>query len=214
MINKIRNLIVLNNLDGYIIPKNDEFFTEYSKTSKLEMVSKFTGSAGFILILKNTNHLFVDGRYTLQAKLQSGKRFKVLEISKINPGNAIYNSKNKIKLGFDPKLFYDFLDKNSFEKNYYDLAHVGLKVPTWYGIEFKTGWEYAYGEFTNPMDYTPKDGLGYVGVGVNVGQGLFIDKRRAQLLKAKQYQQMTVNQRNNVINDLYRDAAQGNNVDD
>ena len=26
MINKIKNLINLNNLDGYIVPKNDEFF--------------------------------------------------------------------------------------------------------------------------------------------------------------------------------------------
>ena len=104
MINKIRNLIVLNNLDGYIIPKNDEFFTEYSKTSKLEMVSKFTGSAGFILILKNTNHLFVDGRYTTQAKQQSGKRFNIHEIPYVWPKDILknYNPKN---IGFDPKLF-------------------------------------------------------------------------------------------------------------
>ena len=64
MINKIRNLIVSNNLDGYIIPKNDEFFTEYSKTSKLEMVAKFTGSAGFILILK------IQITYLLMADIQ------------------------------------------------------------------------------------------------------------------------------------------------
>ena len=31
MINKIKNFIKLNNLDGYVVPKNDEFFTEYSK---------------------------------------------------------------------------------------------------------------------------------------------------------------------------------------
>ena len=55
MINKIKNLIISNNLDGYIIPKNDDFFTEYSKTNKLHIISNFTGSAGFILILKKTN---------------------------------------------------------------------------------------------------------------------------------------------------------------
>ena len=80
MINKIKNLINLNNLDGYIVPKNDEFFTEYSKINKLEIVANFSGSAGFILILKNSNHLFVDGRYTIQAKKQSGKKFKIHEI--------------------------------------------------------------------------------------------------------------------------------------
>ena len=80
MINKIKNLINLNNLDGYIVPKNDEFFTEYSKINKLEIVANFSGSAGFILILKESNHLFIDGRYTIQAKKQSGKKFKIHEI--------------------------------------------------------------------------------------------------------------------------------------
>ena len=73
MINKIKHLINLNNLDGYVVPKNDEFFTEYSKTNKLHIVANFTGSAGFILILKNSNHLFVDGRYTIQASNNLGK---------------------------------------------------------------------------------------------------------------------------------------------
>ena len=108
--------------------------------------------------------------------------------------------------GFDPTLFYDFVDNDFKEKNYYDLAQVGLKIPTWYGVEFKTGWDYAYGNYTNPMDNTPDKGLGYVGIGVNLGKGLLMDKRRAQLLKAKQYQQMNINERNSLLNDLYRDA--------
>ena len=104
MINKIKNLIISNNLDGYIIPKNDEFFTEYSKINKLEKVANFTGSAGFILILKNTNHLFVDGRYTIQAKQQSGKRFQIHEIPYKWPKNILENRRST-KIGFDPKLF-------------------------------------------------------------------------------------------------------------
>ena len=104
MINKIKNLIISNNLDGYIIPKNDEFFTEYSKTNKLHIVANFTGSAGFILILKKTNHLFVDGRYTIQAKLQSGRRFNIHEIPYIWPKDILRNYK-KQNIGFDPKIF-------------------------------------------------------------------------------------------------------------
>ena len=104
MINKIKNLIISNNLDGYIIPKNDEFFTEYSKINKLEKVANFTGSAGFILIQKNTNHLFVDGRYTIQAKQQSGKRFQIHEIPYKWPKNILENRRST-KIGFDPKLF-------------------------------------------------------------------------------------------------------------
>ena len=95
MINKIRNLIVSNNLDGYIIPKNDEFFTEYSKTNKLEIVAKFTGSAGFILIFKNKNHLFVDGRYTILAERQSGKKFNIHEIPYLWPKDILRNYKKQ-----------------------------------------------------------------------------------------------------------------------
>ena len=58
MIKKIKKFIKINNLDGYIIPKNDHYFTEYSKINNLARLSKFTGSAGFALILKKKK-LFV-----------------------------------------------------------------------------------------------------------------------------------------------------------
>ena len=56
-----------------LFQKMMNFLLNIQKQINLEIVAKFTGSAGFILILKNTNHLFVDGRYTIQAKQQSGK---------------------------------------------------------------------------------------------------------------------------------------------
>ena len=112
----------------------------------------------------------------------------------------------KSRGGFDPKLFFDFQDKDFNDKNYYDLAHAGLKIPTWYGVEFKTGWEYSYGSYVNPERNTPIEGLGYVGVSVSLAQGLLMDNRRAELMKAKQYQQMSQNQRDNLVNDLLRDA--------
>ena len=104
MIKKIKYLIKLNNLDGYIVPKNDEFFTEYSKVNRLKTVANFTGSAGFILILENSNHLFVDGRYTIQAKQQAGKNFKIHEVPYIWPKDILKNYVSP-NIGFDPKLF-------------------------------------------------------------------------------------------------------------
>ncbi len=103
MIKNIKNFIVNNNLDGYIIPKNDIYFTEYSNINNLSKVTKFTGSAGFALILKKKNYLFVDGRYTAQAKKQSGREFKICEIPYIWPKHI--TKKNLLKIGFDPKLF-------------------------------------------------------------------------------------------------------------
>ena len=45
---------------------------------RLKFISNFTGSFGFSIILRNENYLFVDGRYTLQANNQCGKRFKII----------------------------------------------------------------------------------------------------------------------------------------
>ena len=53
MINKIRKLITKKSIDGYIVPKNDKFFTEDSEINNLETVSNFNGSAGFAIIFKN-----------------------------------------------------------------------------------------------------------------------------------------------------------------
>ena len=82
-IKKIRKKFKSYNLDGYLIPKNDEFFSEYVPVQKdyLKYISKFSGSYGLALILKKNNYLFVDGRYTVQANIQSGKNFKVINFA-------------------------------------------------------------------------------------------------------------------------------------
>ena len=79
-IKKLKQTFKKEKIDGYIIPKNDEFFGEYipDHNDRLRYISNFTGSYGFSLILKNKNYLFVDGRYTLQANNQSGKFFKLI----------------------------------------------------------------------------------------------------------------------------------------
>ena len=88
------------NIDGYIVPKNDEFFSEYAAIDRLKIISNFNGSAGLAIILKKNNYLFVDGRYTIQAQQQSGKQFKIIEIHKFLPHSLIKN----LTLGFDPNL--------------------------------------------------------------------------------------------------------------
>ncbi len=100
-------------IDGYIIPKNDEFFSTYAENDRLKSISEFTGSAGLAIILKNKNYLFVDGRYTIQAERESGKNFKVIEIHKNLPSSII----KKCKLGFDPHLFTTNNLKNYFSND-------------------------------------------------------------------------------------------------
>ena len=68
----------MRKLDGYLIPKNDEFFDEnIPGNDRLNFISSFSGSYGFALIVRDKNYLFVDGRYTLQAKNQSGNNFEI-----------------------------------------------------------------------------------------------------------------------------------------
>ena len=101
---KIKKLLDDHFLDGYIIPKNDEFFGEYAYPNRLKTVSNFSGSAGFSVITKSINYLFIDGRYLIQSKIESGKNFKILEIPYTYPKNVL--NINKIKrVGYDPKLF-------------------------------------------------------------------------------------------------------------
>tara|TARA_B100000579_G_scaffold437132_1_gene465310 strand:+ start:258 stop:1958 length:1701 start_codon:yes stop_codon:yes gene_type:complete len=105
MIYLLKKILSNENIDGYIIPKNDEFFSEYSFPNRLKLISNFSGSAGLAIVMKNKNFLFVDSRYTLQANIESGNNFKIFEIPKIMPFEIIKKLKKKITLGFDPKLF-------------------------------------------------------------------------------------------------------------
>jgi len=89
-------------IDGYVVPKNDEYFSEFTKKDKLKTITGFDGSFGLAIILKKKTFFFVDGRYTEQAKIQAGKNFKILEIPKKLP-YQILNS--RLNLGFDPTVF-------------------------------------------------------------------------------------------------------------
>ena len=105
MVKKLKKLFHQYKIDGYIIPKNDEYFNEYVHPSKdrLRFISNFSGSAGFSIILKKKSYLFVDGRYSIQAKKQVQKNFEVFIVPNKFPKDVIKN-KNKITIGFDPKL--------------------------------------------------------------------------------------------------------------
>ena len=85
----------------------------------LKYISNFTGSAGFVVILKNKNYIFVDGRYTIQAEIQCGKQFKICNIPKEYPFD-IFKKKN-LNLGFDPKLHTENSLKRLFGSSYAKL---------------------------------------------------------------------------------------------
>ncbi|MDC1169913.1 aminopeptidase family protein P [Candidatus Pelagibacter sp.] len=113
LIRKLRVLFNTHSIDGYIIPKNDEFFSEHANKDRLKKITNFTGSAGYAIILKNKNYLFVDSRYTIQAKIESGKEFEILAYEKIIDFKGIKN----LTIGLDPALFTSEQIKKIFPKN-------------------------------------------------------------------------------------------------
>ena len=94
-IEKLKRIFKIEKIDGYVVPKNDEFFGEYTPdhNDRLNFISSFSGSFGLALILKNKNYLFVDGRYTLQANNQSGKYFKIVTVPDKMPSDILKRKK-------------------------------------------------------------------------------------------------------------------------
>ena len=72
-IKSIQNYITKNELDGFIQPRADSYLGEYvpEYNARLEWISGFTGSAGIISILRDQVILFVDSRYTIQARKET-----------------------------------------------------------------------------------------------------------------------------------------------
>ncbi len=87
--------------------------------------------------------------------------------------------------GFDPKIEVDFEQKKFKDTEYYSILNSSFKIPTWYGIELKAGFDNTDGIYLNPENTLPNQGLTSFGISVPLGQGLLINQRMADLRKAK-----------------------------
>ena len=97
---------------------------------------------------------------------------------------------------FDPKIDIDFNEKQFKNNNYYSILNSSFKIPTWYGIELKAGFDNAEGIYVNPENTLPNSGLTSFGISIPVGQGLFINQRMADIRKAKIAQNLNSAERN------------------
>ena len=87
--------------------------------------------------------------------------------------------------GFDPKIEVDFDKKQFKDKTYYSILNSSFKIPTWYGIEVKAGFDNSEGVYLNRENTLPNKGLSSLGINLPLGQGLLINQRMADLQKAK-----------------------------
>lgn len=97
-----------NDLAGFIVPQADEFQGEYFSDNnlRLQWLTGFTGSAGTAVVYDSKVHLFVDGRYTLQAPKQVDPDF--VEVHPFRDPGSIEWLAERIRpeehIGYDPKL--------------------------------------------------------------------------------------------------------------
>ena len=109
--------------------------------------------------------------------------------------------------GFDPKLEVDYDRKEFTGTEYYDRLNAAFKIPTWFGIELKGQFEQNEGEFLNPDEIVPEDGLFSAGVSVSVARNLWINERMATLKRAKLFARQSEAERDLLVNQILFDAA-------
>ncbi len=109
--------------------------------------------------------------------------------------------------GFDPKVFADVSQKYFAGDQYYNIISTGVGIPTWFGLSFYSGYDQTGGYYLNPQLRTPDNGLVYAGAQWTLGQGLLIDKRRADLKQAKLFSSIAEQERVMLVNQLLLDAS-------
>ena len=96
-----------NSIDILVINRSDEFLNEYIApyAERLKFITNFSGSAGKAIILQNEAYLYVDGRYTFQAKEQiNEEELHTKHLNSFWEDLKEYICKNNSTIAIDPKL--------------------------------------------------------------------------------------------------------------
>lgn len=105
----LRREMTARGLDGFVVPMADRYQNEYvpAAAQRIAWLTGFTGSAGMVVVLRETAAAFTDGRYTLQiAEQVDGDLYERLHIGDTPPPDWIAENLPKGgKLGFDSWLF-------------------------------------------------------------------------------------------------------------
>ncbi|EFH12817.1 aminopeptidase P family protein [Teichococcus cervicalis] len=94
-------------VDGFLIPRGDEYLGEYVPPSgeRLAWISGFTGSAGLAIVLAGRAVLFTDGRYTTQATAQTDPAlWELRHLIEQPPQDWLAEHAAGLRIGYDPWL--------------------------------------------------------------------------------------------------------------
>jgi outer membrane protein TolC len=113
----------------------------------------------------------------------------------------------KSRGGFDPKVEVDYSRKEFKGTEYYDRLNATFKIPTWYGIELKGNFEQNEGDFIDPAETVPEDGLYSAGISASLLRGSWINERMATLKKAKFFREQSKADRDLLVNQVLFEAS-------
>ena len=102
---QVRAILSQAGVDGFILPRADEFQGEYlpDSSERLRWLTGFTGSAGFAVILPDKATTFSDGRYTVQIAAQLDPRaFSAGDSTVTSLTDFLGAEARGLKIGFDP----------------------------------------------------------------------------------------------------------------
>lgn len=106
---------------------------------------------------------------------------------------------------FDPSFYISQQQKTFDGKNYYFYTNPELKIPTWYGIDFKAGLEDNGGE--RLMREATVGRSSYAGVSLPLLKNLVTDRRRTSVEQARILVRQSEATRLNELNNLLYDGA-------
>ncbi len=108
---------------------------------------------------------------------------------------------------YDP--FFEGKHENKFFNgmNYYSVTNTEIKQALFTSNYLKAGYDYGIGNYVNPELQTSSFGIPYIGMEVSLLQGMMIDKRRADVLKSRNYLNYYSAEKDHQLNQLLLETS-------
>ncbi len=103
----LRAELEMQKLDGFIVPRSDEYLGEYvpAAAERLAWLTGFSGSAGVAIVLADRAVVLSDGRYTIQLRQEvDAGLFEVGDITETSVGAWLEENAQGRVIGYDPRL--------------------------------------------------------------------------------------------------------------
>lgn len=127
-LNILTNYLNNSNIDGFMLPSNDAFQSEYvpAHARRLEWLTGFTGSNGSAIILADGRAaFFTDGRYTIQAQKEVPDIFERFDLAQKKPAEWLAEHAKGKTIAYDPWLYTE-TGLKSFKEHKVSLKTVSI----------------------------------------------------------------------------------------